>query len=79
VRFLLELLKHPTDGDEWFFVERLPKRRRVAEQEQQYFLLCYVPPTSNMVVRFFSMARVMLGYERNSLHPVTQVHILFIR
>ncbi|KAG6580270.1 40S ribosomal protein S7 [Phytophthora cinnamomi] len=65
--------------EEGSFVERLQNRRRLAEQEQQYALLRSVPPTSNMVERFFSMAWVTFGHERNSLHPITLEQLLSLR
>ena len=65
--------------EEGSFVERIQKRRCLAEQEQQYTLLRSVPPTSNVVERFFSMARVTFGHERNSLLPETLEQILFLR
>ncbi|RLN27041.1 hypothetical protein BBJ28_00008205 [Nothophytophthora sp. Chile5] len=61
------------------FIERLQKRRRLAEREQEYALLRCIPPTSNTVERFFSVARVTFGHERNSLHPLTLEQILFLR
>ncbi|KAG3109091.1 hypothetical protein PI125_g11255 [Phytophthora idaei] len=68
-----------TDGeDEGSFVERLEKRCKLAVEEQQYALLRSISPTSNMVERFFSLARVTFGHERNSLHPVTLEKILFL-
>ncbi|KAF1788456.1 Ribonuclease H-like domain [Phytophthora cactorum] len=70
----------PADGeDEGSFVERPEKRRKLAVEEQQYALLRSIPPTSNMVERFFSLAGVTFGHERNSLHPVTLEQILFLR
>ncbi|KAJ8518119.1 hypothetical protein ON010_g18243 [Phytophthora cinnamomi] len=65
--------------EEGSFVERLQNRRRLAEQEQQYALLRSVPPTSNILERFFSMTRVTFGHERNSLHPITLEQLLFLR
>ncbi|KAG3101331.1 hypothetical protein PI125_g14480 [Phytophthora idaei] len=70
----------PADGeDEGSFVERPKKRCKLAVEEQQYALLRSIPPTSNMVERFFSLAGVAFGHERNSLHPVTLEQILFLR
>ncbi|KAG3044645.1 hypothetical protein PC121_g21778 [Phytophthora cactorum] len=70
----------PADGeDEGFFVERLEKRHKLAVEEQQYALLRSISPTSNMVERFLSLARVTFGHERNSLHPVTLEQILCLR
>ncbi|OWY99861.1 Transposon protein [Phytophthora megakarya] len=53
------------------FVQPLEKRRRLAEQEQTYVLLKSIPSTSNIVERFFGVARVIFGQERNSLQPLT--------
>ncbi|KAG2768916.1 hypothetical protein PC129_g3750 [Phytophthora cactorum] len=70
----------PADGeDEGSFVEHLEKRCKLAVEEQQYALLRSIPPTSNMGDRFFCLARVTFGHERNSLHPMTLEQILFLR
>ncbi|EGZ14217.1 hypothetical protein PHYSODRAFT_415288, partial [Phytophthora sojae] len=61
------------------FVERLQKRRRLIQHQHQYKLLRSIPPTSNVVERFFSVARITLGHERNGLHPITLEQILFLR
>ncbi|KAG6967622.1 hypothetical protein JG688_00006223 [Phytophthora aleatoria] len=59
--------------------ERFRKKRRLMQQEQQYELLRSIPPTSNIVERFFSVARTTFGHERNSLQPITLEQILFLR
>ncbi|KAG3247867.1 hypothetical protein PI124_g7436 [Phytophthora idaei] len=39
------------------FVERLQKHRRLDEQQPSYGMLASIPPTSNIIERFFSIAR----------------------
>ncbi|ETK79296.1 hypothetical protein L915_14829 [Phytophthora nicotianae] len=67
------------DDTEGSFVERMEKRRCLARHEQRYVLLRSVLPTSNMVERFFSIARTPFGHERNGLQPITLEQILFLR
>ncbi|KAG6953164.1 hypothetical protein JG688_00012961 [Phytophthora aleatoria] len=66
------------DDEEGSFVERIQKRCRLAQQEQQYVMLTSIPPTLNVVERFFSMAS-MFGHEQNSLHPIPLERTLFLR
>uniref|UniRef100_K3WY67 HAT C-terminal dimerisation domain-containing protein n=1 Tax=Globisporangium ultimum (strain ATCC 200006 / CBS 805.95 / DAOM BR144) TaxID=431595 RepID=K3WY67_GLOUD len=54
------------------------KRKRV-EMEMQFKLLRAIPPTSNMVEQFFSIARTTFEHERHSLHPSTLEKNLFLR
>ncbi|OWY90258.1 hypothetical protein PHMEG_00041702, partial [Phytophthora megakarya] len=61
------------------FVERLQKRRMLAQHEQKYVLIRSIPPTSNIVERFFSIARTTFGQECNNLQPATLEQILFLR
>ncbi|EGZ19549.1 hypothetical protein PHYSODRAFT_285295 [Phytophthora sojae] len=61
------------------FVERLRKRRRLAQDRVKYEQLQSIPPTSNVVERFFSIARVTLGHQRHGLLPRTLETILFLR
>ncbi|KAG6970337.1 hypothetical protein JG687_00002685, partial [Phytophthora cactorum] len=44
-----------------------------------FFVASPPPPTSNIVERFFSVARTTFGHERNSLQPITLEQILFLR
>ncbi|ETP39716.1 hypothetical protein F442_12840 [Phytophthora nicotianae P10297] len=67
------------DEESSSFGERLQKRRKLAQQEQKYVLIRSIPPTSNIVERFFSIARTTFGQERNSLQPATLEQILFLR
>ncbi|OWZ01395.1 hypothetical protein PHMEG_00027225, partial [Phytophthora megakarya] len=66
------------EDEDMSFVQRIEKRRRLAEQEQPYVLLNSIPPTSNIVERFFSVARVKFVHEHNSLKPLTLEQILFL-
>ncbi|POM72523.1 Hypothetical protein PHPALM_10748 [Phytophthora palmivora] len=61
------------------FVERLQKRRRLEERQPTYELLASIPPTSNVVERFFSVARSTFGQQRRSLQPYTLEMLLFLR
>ncbi|KAG6943694.1 hypothetical protein JG687_00018298, partial [Phytophthora cactorum] len=62
------------------FVERLRKRRRLFEERIEYEQLKGIPPTSNVVERFFSVARVTFGQQqRHGLLPRTLATIIFLR
>ncbi|KAF1777724.1 hypothetical protein GQ600_101 [Phytophthora cactorum] len=65
--------------DEGSFVEYLQKRRRLAAVEPRYDLLSCIPPTSNLVERFFTVARTTYGQERHSLQSITLELVLFLR
>jgi hypothetical protein len=67
------------DDDDESFVEQLQKRRRLAAKKVEYSLLHTIPATSNVVERFFSIARTTFGQERHGLQPVTLEMILFLR
>ncbi|OWZ07462.1 hypothetical protein PHMEG_00020143 [Phytophthora megakarya] len=67
-----------SSGDENLsFVERIRKRRRAEEAKVTYEQLKRIPPMSNAVERFFSVARVTLGQQRHGLHSSTLETILF--
>ncbi|ETP19100.1 hypothetical protein F441_06785 [Phytophthora nicotianae CJ01A1] len=55
------------------------KRRRREESMPEYELLGCIPPTSNIVERFFSVARTTYGQERHSLNRITLEMVLFLR
>ncbi|EGZ22580.1 hypothetical protein PHYSODRAFT_285754 [Phytophthora sojae] len=61
------------------FVERLRKRRWLAQDRVKYEQLKSIPPTSNVVERFFSIARVTFGHQRHGLLPRTLETMLFLR
>ncbi|KAF1780906.1 Ribonuclease H-like domain [Phytophthora cactorum] len=61
------------------FVERLRKRRRLYEERVEYEQLKSIPPTFNVVERFFSVARVTFGHQRHGLLPRTLETLLFLR
>ncbi|KAG3246400.1 hypothetical protein PI124_g8885 [Phytophthora idaei] len=67
------------EDDNLSFVERLRKRRRLEHQKVTYEHIKTIPPTSNAVERFFSVARVTLGQQRHGLLPSTLEMILFLR
>eukprot|EP00644_Phytophthora_capsici_P002574 jgi/Phyca11/105692/e_gw1.11.241.1 len=45
----------------------------------RYNLVASIPPTSNIVERLFSIAKVTLGTQRQALRPITLEMILFLR
>ncbi|KUF83110.1 hypothetical protein AM587_10000623 [Phytophthora nicotianae] len=49
------------------FADRILKRRKANDAPSAYVLLGAIPPTSNIVERLFSTARMVLRYERNRL------------
>ncbi|KAG3005024.1 hypothetical protein PC121_g19094 [Phytophthora cactorum] len=61
------------------FVEPLRKRRRLEKLQPAYELLSSIPPTSNVVERFFSVARTTFGMQRHSPQPYTLEMLLFLR
>ncbi|KAG3108668.1 hypothetical protein PI125_g11639 [Phytophthora idaei] len=61
------------------FVERLRKRRRLYEERVEYEQLKSIPPTSNVVERFFSVARVTFGHQRHELLPRIVETLIFLR
>ncbi|KAG3076567.1 hypothetical protein PI125_g21483 [Phytophthora idaei] len=71
--------KGDEEEEEGSFVEHLQKRRRLAAKETKYDLLHVIPATSNVVKRFFSVARPTFGQERHGLLPMTLEMILFLR
>ncbi|POM57552.1 Hypothetical protein PHPALM_37916, partial [Phytophthora palmivora] len=61
------------------FADRILKRRKVEATPSVYELLAIIPPTSNIVERLFSVARMVLRYERNRLTPLSLEMILFLK
>ncbi|ETN14470.1 hypothetical protein PPTG_07517 [Phytophthora nicotianae INRA-310] len=61
------------------FADRILKRRKVEAEPSAYILLHAIPPTSNIVERLFSVARMVLRYERNRLTPLVLEMILFLK
>ncbi|KAJ8577919.1 hypothetical protein ON010_g1287 [Phytophthora cinnamomi] len=61
------------------FVERLQKRWRLAQDCVPYERLKSIPPTSNVVERFLSVARVTFGHQWHGLLPLMLETILFLR
>ncbi|RLN95492.1 hypothetical protein BBJ28_00019948 [Nothophytophthora sp. Chile5] len=79
--FVMEADESDDDTDGGSFVlqlERTRKRKR-AQNQNEYALLPCIPPTSNMVERFFILARITFGHERHSITPYTLEMILFLR
>ncbi|KAG3120775.1 hypothetical protein PI125_g818 [Phytophthora idaei] len=68
-----------SSGDEEeSFVERLKSARKAVREKTSYSLVAAIPPTSNIVERLFSVARLTLGLERPNLLPITFEAILFL-
>ncbi|ETP36048.1 hypothetical protein F442_15918 [Phytophthora nicotianae P10297] len=76
--FAIEHSESEFDSESGSFLAQLQRKRRRVQKPQEYGLLSLIPPTSNMVERFFSLARVTFGHERHSLSPYTLEMILFL-
>ncbi|ETM30597.1 hypothetical protein L914_21727, partial [Phytophthora nicotianae] len=61
------------------FADRILKRRKVDDAPSANVLLGAILPTSNIVERLFSTARMVLRYERNHLSLLTLEMILFLK
>ncbi|OWY99042.1 hypothetical protein PHMEG_00030031 [Phytophthora megakarya] len=61
------------------FADRMMKRRKVEVATSAYGLLEIIPPTSNIVERLFSVAPMVLRYEKNRITPLTLKMILFVK
>ncbi|KAG6942091.1 hypothetical protein JG688_00018320 [Phytophthora aleatoria] len=70
--------ENTTDGQE-SFVESLRNRRHLGEESVEYEQRKGIPPMSNVVERFLSVARVTFGHQRHGLLPRTLEAILFLR
>ncbi|KAG3003586.1 hypothetical protein PC128_g20814 [Phytophthora cactorum] len=70
-----------SSGDEEeSFVGRLKSARKAMRGKTLYPLVAAIPPTSNIVERLFSVARLALGLEHHNLLPITfEAAILFLR
>ncbi|KAG3205971.1 hypothetical protein PC128_g1074 [Phytophthora cactorum] len=60
------------------FADRILKRHRGDKAPSEYILLDAIPLT-NIVERLFSIARMVLRYERNRLSSMTLEMILFLK
>ncbi|POM80132.1 Hypothetical protein PHPALM_2068 [Phytophthora palmivora] len=68
------------DGANSSFVEQVKKRRKLATSgATKYKLIHAIPPTSNIVERFFSLAKATVGTQRQALNPITLEMLLFLR
>ncbi|OWZ22933.1 hypothetical protein PHMEG_0002284 [Phytophthora megakarya] len=65
--------------EEASFVAQLERKRKRSNKMQAYTLLNSIPPTSNILERFFSLARITYGHERHRLDLYTLEKILFLR
>ncbi|OWY99904.1 hypothetical protein PHMEG_00029015, partial [Phytophthora megakarya] len=61
------------------FADRSLTRRKIEVAMSAYELLEIIPPSSNIVERLFSVARMVLRYERNHITPLTLEMILFVK
>ncbi|KUG01447.1 hypothetical protein AM587_10015548 [Phytophthora nicotianae] len=66
-------------GETESFVERVQKRRRLAKDCVRYEQRKNIPATSNVMERFFSVARVTFEYQRHGLLPRTLETLFFLR
>ena len=67
------------NSDNLNFAQRLLKRRRISTDLLEYMDLSFIPPTSNIVERLFSTAKLILRDQRASLLPITFEMILFLK
>jgi hypothetical protein len=67
------------DEEEAGYAERVLKRARSADTEQHYPLVEAVAPTSNVVERRFSAARLAIGLSHSSLQPITLEALMFLK
>ena len=68
------------DDDTLNFAQRLLKKRRVSVHDPSEFMdLSFIPPTSNIVERLFSAAKLVLRDQRASLLPITFEMLLFLK
>ncbi|ETI54883.1 hypothetical protein F443_02383 [Phytophthora nicotianae P1569] len=61
------------------FAERILKKSKVKPCVASYPLVSAIPPTSNRVERLFSVARAMIGHERQALSPLAVEMLLFLK
>ncbi|ETO83621.1 hypothetical protein F444_02386 [Phytophthora nicotianae P1976] len=61
------------------FAERILKKRKIKPCVASYPLVSAIPPTSNRVERLFSVARAMIGHERQALSPLAVEMLLFLK
>ncbi|EGZ11647.1 hypothetical protein PHYSODRAFT_515257 [Phytophthora sojae] len=61
------------------FADRISKRREVELAPSTFELLEEILPTSNIVERLFSVARMVLRNEMKCLTPLTLEMILFLK
>ncbi|ETP52673.1 hypothetical protein F442_02350 [Phytophthora nicotianae P10297] len=61
------------------FAERILKKSKVKPCVASYPPVSAIPPTSNRVERLFSVARAMIGHERQALSPLAVEMLLFLK
>ncbi|ETP08076.1 hypothetical protein F441_15822, partial [Phytophthora nicotianae CJ01A1] len=61
------------------FADGILERRKVQDDTNAYGQLDAIPSTSNAAERLFSMARMVLRYERNRLSPLMLEMLLFLK
>ncbi|ETP02070.1 hypothetical protein F441_20785 [Phytophthora nicotianae CJ01A1] len=68
------------DDAESSFVEQVKKRRKLATSgATKYELIHALLPTSNIVERFFRLAKATVGTQRQGLNPITLEMLPFLR
>ena len=67
----------PIKPDTPYALLRLKKKRKVTNNE--FIDVCFIPPTSNIVERLFSAARLVLTDYRKSMSPYTFECLMFLK
>ncbi len=67
----------PVKPDTPYALQALKKERKVLNNE--FIDICFIPPTSNIVERVFSVARLVLTDYRKSMSPYTFECVMFLK
>ena len=67
----------PVKPDTPYALQDLKKKRKVLNNE--FIDICFIPPTSNIVERLFSAARLVLTDYRKSMSPYTFECVMFLK
>ena len=69
--------RSPVKPDTPYAIQALKKKRKVITNE--FIDLSFIPPTSNIVERLFSAARLVLTDYRKSMSPYTFECVMFLK
>jgi hypothetical protein len=72
-------IANASDDDELTLVQKALKNKRRKIVHGEYLNLNFVPPTSNVVERLFSNARLVLTEYRKSMTPYTFECVMFLK